>query len=143
VSAGAPLTTATVEWVLPASPAEAYDAWLDEEALREFMCPAPGVASEVSVDARPGGRLRFVMTFPDLDAELEGEYIALERPDLLSFTWRRAGRVDSVVTVTFAPHGKAETLMTITHSRLPSELAEEHRGGWTSISERLAERLSR
>jgi uncharacterized protein YndB with AHSA1/START domain len=138
VSTGQPLTTATVERVLPAPPGEAYDAWLDEDALREFMCPAPGVASAVSVDPRPGGRFRIVMTFPDREAEITGEYIALERPGLLSFTWRHAGRTDSVVTVTFASHGACETLMTITHSRLPAELVEDHRGGWTSIAEKVA-----
>src|SRR5204863_2969945 len=74
---GASLTTATVERVLPAPPAQAYDAWLDEEVLRDFMCPAPGVASEVSVDPRVGGSFRFVMSFPDRVSEITGEYIAL------------------------------------------------------------------
>jgi uncharacterized protein YndB with AHSA1/START domain len=138
---GESLTTATVERVIAAPPAEVYDAWLDEEALREFMCPAPGIASEVSVDPRPGGRFRFVMSFPDREAEALGEYIALERPELLSFTWRHSGVVDSVVTVTFAPHGAGETLMTITHSRLPANLVDSHRDGWGSISEKLAARF--
>jgi uncharacterized protein YndB with AHSA1/START domain len=137
-----PLTTARVERVLAAPPADAYDAWLDEGALREFMCPAPGVLSEVSVDARVGGGYRFVMSLPDGDKEIAGEYVALDRPDRLSFTWRNAADgVDSVVTITFAPRGDGETLMTITHSRLPAELVESHTGGWTSISEKLAARL--
>ena len=141
MSGGEPLTTATVERVLAAPPAEVYDAWLDEDALRDFMCPAPGFASEVSVDPRPGGRFRFVMSFPDRDVEARGEYIALDRPDLLSFTWRHAGAVDSVVTVTFAPHGNGHTLMTINHTRLPAELVRSHREGWGSISEKLAARF--
>jgi uncharacterized protein YndB with AHSA1/START domain len=141
MSARQQLTTARVERVLPAPPPEAYDAWLDEAALREFMCPAPGAASEVSVDPRVGGGYRFVMSFPDREAEIVGEYLALERPDLLSFTWRHAGGVDSVVTVTFATHGSGETLMTITHTRLPAELVQDHTRGWTSIAERLAARL--
>jgi uncharacterized protein YndB with AHSA1/START domain len=143
MSPGESVTTATVERVLPAGPAEAYDAWLDEDALRDFMCPAPGVASEVSVDARVGGSFRFVMAFPDRTSEITGKYIALDRPERLSFTWRHPAQgVDSVVTVTFAPHGGGETLMTITHSRLPAELVASHTGGWTSISEKLAARLS-
>jgi uncharacterized protein YndB with AHSA1/START domain len=83
------------------------------------------------------------MSFTDRKSEMTGEYIALERPDLLSFTWRRADDVDSVVTITFAPHGDGETLMTITHSRLPAELVQSHTGGWGSISEKLAARLLR
>ena len=141
MSTGQPLTTATVERVLPAPPAEVYDAWLDEAALRDFMCPAPCLGTEVSVDPRVGGSFRFVMSFRDRKSEMTGEYIALERPDLLSFTWRRADDVDSVVTITFAPHGDGETLMTITHSRLPAELVQSHSKGWSSISEKLAARL--
>jgi uncharacterized protein YndB with AHSA1/START domain len=142
VSGGQPLTTATVERVLPAPPAEAYDAWLDEAALREFMCPEPCLSSEVSVDPRPGGSFRIVMSFSDRKHDIEGEYIALDRPDLLSFTWRHAEVPDSVVTVTFTAHGSDETLMTITHSRLPAELVESHTQGWGSISSKLAARLA-
>ena len=141
MSAEQPLTTARVERVLPAPPEEAYDAWLDEDALRDFMCPAPGSASDVSVDPRVGGSFRFVMTFPDRESEITGEYIALDRPGLLSFTWRHVGDVDSVVTVAFAPHGDGETLMTITHSRLPAELVRSSTDGWGSIVEKLAARL--
>jgi uncharacterized protein YndB with AHSA1/START domain len=142
VTAGEPLTTATVERLLPAPPAEAYDAWLDETALREFMCPDPCRSADVSVDPRVGGGFRVVMRFPDREDEVGGEYIALDRPDRLSFTWRHAGRVDSVVTITFDPRGDDQTLMTITHSRLPAELVEDHQRGWGSISEKLAERLA-
>lgn len=141
MSDGEALTTAKVERVLPAPPAEAYDAWLDEDVLRDFMCPAPAVASDVSVDPRVGGSFRFVMSFPDREKEIVGEYIALDRPDRLSFTWRHDEGVDSVVTITFAPHGDGETLMTITHSRLPTDLVPSHTEGWGSISEKLAARL--
>jgi uncharacterized protein YndB with AHSA1/START domain len=141
VSTHEPLTTARVERVVPARPPEVYDAWLDETVLRDFMCPAPGFASEVSVDPRLGGSFRFVMRFADRDAEMTGEYIALDRPDRLSFTWRSPDVANSVVTVTFAPHGDDETLMTITHSRLPAEVVAGHTEGWTSISDKLAARL--
>jgi uncharacterized protein YndB with AHSA1/START domain len=78
---------------------------------------------------------------PDRESEITGEYIALDRPDLLSFTWRHAEGVDSVVTIVFAPHGSGETLMTLTHSRLPAELVPSHTEGWSSIFEKLAARL--
>ena len=141
MSGGAPLTTATVERVLPAPPAEVYDAWIDEAALREFMCPEPCLSSEVSVEPRVGGSFRVVMSFADRKQEITGEYIALDRPDLLSFTWRHAEVPDSVVTITFAPRGSDETLMTITHSRLPAQLVDSHTGGWSSIARKLAARL--
>ena len=59
------------------------------------------------------------MTFPDRITEIEGEYLVLDPPHRISFSWRplRAG-FDSVVTVTFEPHAGG-TRMTITHTRLP------------------------
>jgi hypothetical protein len=45
------------------------------------------------------------------------------------------------VTVTFAPHGSGETLMAITHSRLPAELVPSHSEGWGSIAEKLGARV--
>jgi len=59
----------------------------------------------------------------------------------VSFTWRHVDDVNSVVTIVFAPHASGETLMTITHSRLPAELVQRHSEGWDSISDKLAARL--
>jgi uncharacterized protein YndB with AHSA1/START domain len=138
------LPSARVERVLPARPEVVYDAWLDEGSLREFMCPAPGQATEVAVDARIGGRLRVVMTFPDREAEITGEFVALDRPERLSFTWRNTidGSTESIVTVLLAPHGDEQTHMTIIHTRLPDAVAPRYRGGWASIAERLAAALA-
>ena len=137
------LPSARVERVLPARPETVYDAWLDERSLREFMCPAPGQASEVAVDPRVGGRLRVVMTFPDHQTEITGEFVALDRPERLTFTWRSdAGEPDSIVTVLLAPHGEDQTHITIIHSRAQPTFVSGYRTGWTSIADRLADRLA-
>ena len=88
MSAGAELTTARVERLLPVSPGDAYDAWVDADRLRRFICPEPGTA-EVAIDPRPGGSLRIVMAFPDRVRVIEGEYLALDRPHRLTFSWGR------------------------------------------------------
>jgi len=143
VTAEPPLPSARVERVLPALPDRVYDAWLDERSLREFMCPAPGRATEVAVDARIGGSLRVVMTFPDRRSEITGEFVALDRPERLSFTWRTDdGDPESIVTVLFAPHGETQTHMTIIHSRLVATVASNYRAGWTSIADRLTDHLA-
>jgi uncharacterized protein YndB with AHSA1/START domain len=135
---------ARVERVLAAAPGEAYDAWLDEAALQSFICPAPGRAAEVSVDARVGGGLRFLMAFPDGEIEVTGEFVALDRPERICFTWRCSdtGELESMVTVLLAPHGEGQTLMTIIHSRQPASLVPKHSEGWTSVAEQLAQRLA-
>jgi len=139
------LPTARVERVLPASPEEVYEAWLDEESLREFICPAPGHAAEVSVDRRVGGSLRFLMKFPDEEIEVTGEFVALDRPARVCFTWRCSdtGDLESIVTVLLAPHGEDQTLMTIIHSKQPPALVPKHLAGWSSVAEQLETRLAR
>jgi uncharacterized protein YndB with AHSA1/START domain len=138
------LPTARVERILPAAPTEAYDAWLDETALKEFICPAPGFAAEVTVDARIGGSLRFLMSFPDEQIEVTGEYVALDRPERLCFTWRCSdtGDLESIVTVLFAPHADDQTLMTIIHSQQPADLVSQHREGWSSVAEQIEKSLA-
>jgi uncharacterized protein YndB with AHSA1/START domain len=108
------------------------------------MCPAPGQATEVAVDARLGGALRVVMSFPDRETEITGNFIALDRPDRVSFTWRsNFGDPETIVTVLFAPHGEDETHMTIIHTLPPSAPDRGYLGGWTSIAERVADHLAR
>jgi uncharacterized protein YndB with AHSA1/START domain len=137
------LPTAHVERVLPARPERAYDAWLDERSLKEFMCPAPGRATEVVVDARVGGSLRFVMTFPHRQTEITGQFVALDRPERVSFTWQPdSDDHESIVTVLFAPHGEDQTHMTIIHSRQLPRLIPDYVAGWTSIADRLSEYLA-
>jgi uncharacterized protein YndB with AHSA1/START domain len=137
VSADAELTTARVERVLPVPPADAYDAWVDADRLRRFICPEPGTA-EVAIDPRPGGSLRIVMAFPDRTRVIEGEYLALERPHRLTFSWRPQWREpESVVTVSFEPRGDGETLMTIVHSQLPPASVPDYQRGWGSVCAQL------
>jgi uncharacterized protein YndB with AHSA1/START domain len=137
VSEPAALTTVRVERVLAAPPHEVYDAWVDEAELAEFICPA-GVA-EVTIDPRVGGRIRISMIYPDRRHEIEGAYISLDRPQRISFSWRSpASAVGSVVTVTFAPHGAGETLMTIVHSRLAPAVSHQFDAGWKVVGQQLA-----
>ncbi|MGZ6545617.1 MAG: SRPBCC family protein [Actinomycetota bacterium] len=98
---------AVVTRVMPARPEVVYDEWLDQAALAEFMCPSPDTrATTIACDPRIGGKLTIVMGDPAGDVHITGEYVALERPRRLSFTWRHEGGVDSVVTITFEPHGE-------------------------------------
>jgi uncharacterized protein YndB with AHSA1/START domain len=130
--------TARVERVLAAPPDMVYDAWVDAASLAGFIAPPPGTA-EVAIDPRVGGRIRIVMTFPDRRTEIEGAYLVLERPHRISFSWRPVARgFDSVVTVTLEPHGVAQTLMTIVHTRLPAEWQASYLHGWGLIADTLA-----
>jgi uncharacterized protein YndB with AHSA1/START domain len=140
MSEHAELATVRVERVLSAPPHEVYDAWVDEAELAEFICPA-GVA-EVTIDPRVGGRIRISMIYPDRRHEIECAYISLDRPERISFSWRSvASAVGSVVTVTFAPHGTGETLMTILHSQLQPDVSHLFDSGWKVVGRQLSAAL--
>ena len=106
------------------------------------MCPLPARASRVECEPRIGGRFLIEMADGDRVTLLTGEYLELDRPRRLRFTWKSDshGGFDSVVTISLEPTGRDETLMTIDHA-LPPDLVHDHEQGWKTIAERLALKL--
>ena len=78
---------------------------------------------------------------------ITGQFLAIDRPNLLSFTWANSSWSDptasSIVNVTFAPEGDDQTLMSIEHSLLPAEEFENFHNGWILTFEQLAAVLQR
>jgi len=134
---------AIVRRVLPAPPEAAYDEWLDPEALAEFITPAPSRTGRIDIEPRLGGALRLEMVDEEKVVEIRGEFLELDRPNRLRFTWHSTlgGGFDSVVTVTFEPSGERETTMTIEHARLPPDWRGDHEAGWTRIASQLEARM--
>ena len=139
MSSEARVPSAEVTRIIQAPADQVFDAWLDRTALLDFICPAPGRAAEVAIDPQVGGAFRFRMALPDRELVVTGEYIAIDRPDRLSFTWRCSdtGDLQSVVTVTLTPRDGDKTVMTITHSMLPGDLIRQHREGWALTAAQL------
>ena len=96
--------TLLIEKLVPAPPRVVFDAWLDAEALRRFMCPAPGSSvSHVECDPRVGGKFLIMMNVGGQDLPHRGEYLEIERYTRLVFTWRSAHAGEgSRVTLQFA-----------------------------------------
>jgi uncharacterized protein YndB with AHSA1/START domain len=126
--------------ILPAPPEEVWDAWTDPSLMARWMTPI-GVAEAV-VDLRVGGRFTVVMRGEGRVIEHHGEYLALQRPARLVFTWRSpyTGPGSSRVTVALAPDGQG-TRLELTHEGLPDDAVESHGGGWRLMLERLAAEL--
>ena len=98
----------------------------------------------VTVDPRVGGGFRIVMEGrPDGGVEHHGEYLAIEPPSLLSFTWisRDTDHKPTVVTIEFHERGTGTELV-LTHRRLPPKAIEGHRKGWTDVVRLLDEALT-
>lgn len=138
--------TVVVSRVMPAPPAMVFDEWLDPEALREWMCPDPVRVVEVSVEACVGGTVRFDVDDSGTRVLISGQFLTIDRPRLLRFTWSNSNWPDpsrvSIVGVTFEPVGADETLMSIEHSLLPTSEFESFHSGWIDTFAQLAARLA-
>ncbi|MBI3757959.1 MAG: SRPBCC domain-containing protein [Deltaproteobacteria bacterium] len=137
--------TLHVRRLLSATPQEVFEAWIDPEGVRTWMCPEATTLAEVRLDVRVGGQFCIVMRGESGDLVHTGEYREIQPPRKLVFTWRSAGthEKETLVTVELYPRGN-KTELVLTHAWLPDETAiEKHAHGWRSIVEKLAAHLSR
>jgi uncharacterized protein YndB with AHSA1/START domain len=97
-----------------------------------------GMAAEL--DPRPGGLYRVRM---NSDTVALGEYVAVEPPSRVVFTWGWEGDEavppgSSLVEITLREDGDG-TILRLRHSGFPSdEAAASHREGWAMYVERLS-----
>lgn len=134
------LQRASASLVIRATPEKVFDAWLDPWIAARFLSAGNTQVAAFENDPREGGDFRLVMKGGGEPMEHSGRYVLIDRPRRLIFTWVSAG-VDhrlSLVTVDFTPMGQS-VRVDLEHEGIPdAERAERHRGGWTSILEKLS-----
>lgn len=132
---------AVVRQRLPAPPDVVYDEWTDPAKLAEWMCPRPARCLNVEADPRIGGRIGFDIEEAGRTFRVSGNYLTLDRPRRLAFTWSCSTwpdpTIQSVVTVTIEPEGTRASIMTIEHELLPPALVQQHAHGWAAIAGQL------
>ena len=128
--------------VLPVPRERVFAAWLDPVSLARWMGTSEG-ADVTALDPRVGGKFRIVMRHGGEGVEHWGEYLAIERPSLLSFTWISANtdHRPTLVTVELEDRGDSTELI-LTHRQLPPSQVEGHRKGWTQIVAALERSLT-
>ena len=121
-----------------------FEAWLDSESLAHWMRPGGSTHATVTVDPRVGGGFRIVMDgAPHGCVEHTGEYLAIEPPSRLSFTWISKYTDERPTVVTIELHQRdGGTEVVLTHRGLPPKEVEGHRQGWTNIVRLLDAMLS-
>lgn len=126
--------------VLPAPPEAVFAAWTHPTSLARWMAFA-GAAS-ARLDLRIGGSFEIVMDGPGKPVVITGEYLAIDSPTLLVFTWRSAhtGERPTLVTLLFRPCAGG-TDLTLTHAQLPEDAVAPHRAGWGQMLDHLAGHL--
>lgn len=133
-----------VRKVIQASREEVFAAWTDPESIRVWMCPGDIVTAEAHLDPRVGGSYRIIMKSPTGAFHHTGEYVVVEPPSKLVFTWisNSTGNQPTLVTVELLERGAACELV-LTHERFPTpEVTARHKGGWGQIVEKLALHLA-
>jgi D-3-phosphoglycerate dehydrogenase len=130
---------------IPAPRQRVFDAWLDPATLARFMYPGDVTQATAEVDPRVGGQFRIVMTHGRGGAEHWGEYLVIERPARLSFTWisESTDRRETTVTIELSERRDGGTDLVLSHRGLPDRSAGAHEGGWGSIADKLGALLAR
>ncbi|MBX3739070.1 MAG: SRPBCC domain-containing protein [Candidatus Didemnitutus sp.] len=133
-----------------AAPAErVFDAWLDPAWIGRWMF-GPAVRDEkivrLTVDARVGGQFSFAVDRAGTLVDHVGEYLALERPHRLVFTWatRDALPATSKVTVRIEPLGATACQLTLHHEMAPewAAFADRAAASWQKMADALERALS-
>ena len=132
---------------MPAPREVVFEAWVDPQGIREWMCPGDVVSAEASLDVRVGGSYRIVMKAKERDHVHTGVYQVVDPPSKLVFTWSTAetpGEM-TLVTVEFFPHGDGdESELVLTHERFAkADVTKRYESGWGAIADKLAAYLSR
>ena len=129
---------------MPAPREFVYQAWIDPEGMREWMCPGDVVSAEAVLDVRVGGSFRIIMKSNTQVHEHTGIYQIVEPPAKLAFTWSAVESPAEItlVTVEFIPHGD-ESELVITHERFTNpDMAQRYEMGWGTIAKKFAAYLA-
>lgn len=130
---------------MPAPREIVFEAWIDPEGIREWMCPGDATSADAVLDARVGGSFRIVIKGKDRDHIQVGTYQVVDPPSKLVFTWSNVDNPSAItlVTVEFFPHGD-ESELVITHERFADPgAANRYEGGWATIAEKFAAYLAK
>jgi uncharacterized protein YndB with AHSA1/START domain len=123
-----------------ASPERVFDAWLDPAKARQFLfATVTGQMVKAEIDARVGGRFLIVDRRDGEDVAHEGEYLEIDRPRRLRFTFGvpKYSKDYSRVTLDIVPATDGCEL-TLTHEGVLAEYADKTPEGWNAIFDGLA-----
>ncbi len=142
--AGESLVSLRVCHRFTAAPERVFDAWLDPDTAGKWLFAAPtGQMVRVEIDAQVGGKFVFVDRRDDEDVEHTGEYLEIDRPRRLVFTFAvpKYSSVVTRVTIDIAPT-KTGCDLTLTHDGVLPEWASRTESGWTMILEGLGQTIA-
>ena len=124
-----------------ASPEDVFDAWIDSKKAGLFLFATPtGHMVNVEIDARPGGAFTIVERRDGLDVKHTGEYLEIDRPRRLIFTFSVPQYAKDItrVTIDISSLAEGQCELTLTHEGVWPDYVDRTRAGWVTILDKLA-----
>jgi uncharacterized protein YndB with AHSA1/START domain len=125
-----------------------FRAWIERQHLLRWFGPRGYTVPSYTLDPRPGGDWRCCMVSPEGSENwVRGVFREVSEPERLAFTWAHENADgtlghETLITVTFADLGE-KTGLTLRQETFESvEARDDHRNGWSSAIECLAEYLA-
>ena len=143
----------TIVRMLDAPPELVFEAWTSAEHARRWWYPRQGgtdfACVAFAMDFRVGGDYRYCIRSPQgQETWAHGSFREIVQNRRLEFTflweWTPEPSDETLITVTFEPHGKAGTRLSFTQAPFASEdMRDGHEAGWGAVLDRLAEDVAR
>lgn len=132
-------STVCVTRQFTASAERVFDAWLDPAKAGKFLfATAAGEMIRVEIDARVGGKFAFVDRRDGGDIEHVGEYLEIDRPRRLVFTFSvpKFSAESTRVAIDIVPL-ESGCELTLTHEGVLPDYASRTESGWGMILDGL------
>ena len=138
------LVSARLTRRLDAAPERVFDAWLDPKiASRWLFTSQASQANATEIDARVGGKWRITDRRGGVDYVGLGEYLEIDRPRRLVFTFGmpQFSPAFNRVTVEIEPDGTG-SILTLTHEGVPGTDKAGLEMGWGEMFDQLTATLA-
>jgi len=130
--------------VFKASPERVFDAWLDPQAVTNWLFTSPtSERNSAEIDARVGGSWTITDRRNGQDYKAVGEYVEINRPNRLVFTFGmpQFSTEFALITVVIEASGDG-CVLTLTHKEsLSPEDYREVKAGWIKMFDTLSTAL--
>jgi uncharacterized protein YndB with AHSA1/START domain len=124
-------------------PERVFDAWLDPARVGKWLfATESGQMVRIEIDPRVGGSFTIVERRDGEDVEHTGEYLEIERPRRLAFTFRvpKYSQEQSQVRVDIVPM-ESGCELTLTHENVLPDYRDRTESGWGRLLSGLAATL--
>ena len=133
-----PRTEVSLSRRFHAAPHAVFDAWIDPGIASRWLFATPEGSTACELDPRPGGSYRITRTAEGAEYVAVGEYLTLDRPRRLAFTFGMPQFAADVGTVTVVLRPAAGgTRMDFTQAGLRPGFERETLEGWQRMFDLL------